>query len=139
MVNVVYVTERSVMIILPCAIVVFLARALGEKVTEPVEAALPGSAALGDPLLGAAQHGGLDAAGPLPAHLLRPDKPAGLKHLNVLDDRCKGHFQRPAELADRCLALAEPFHHEPPARIGERPEDPVGGGALVKHVLSHSP
>ena len=87
--------------------------------------------------LGRAQRGRVDGAGPGPAALLRPDQAAGLQHLNVLQDGGQRHGQRPAELADRRRACAEPLHHDPPARVGQGLEHPVQVRRLVKHALEY--
>src|ERR1017187_1012122 len=100
MVNVACVTELSVMMILLVGIVIARASGLGQVVAEPVEASLPAGPALGDPVLGSAERGRLDAAGADPASLLRTHQPACLKHLDVLDNRRQRHRQRPGQLAD---------------------------------------
>ena len=91
----------------------------------------------GDPGLGRAQRRRVDAAGPGPADLLRPDQAAGLEHLHMLDDCGQGHRERLAEFAYRRGSLAEPLHHEPPARVGQGPEDEIQIGGLVNHVLEY--
>src|SRR5712692_6713639 len=112
-------TDRSVISssVLSCA-GIGRACALLEVLAEPVELALPAGPPVRYPLLGRPHGGGLDAAGPGPADLLRPDEPACLEHMHVLHHSGKRHAQRPGELADRCWPEAEPLHHEPPARIG---------------------
>ena len=72
----------------------------------------------------------MNAAGMVPFGAFSLD----LKRWALLDDRGERHGERPAELADRRRALAEPLHHGAPAGVRERLEDPV---ELVKHVLEY--
>ena len=128
MTNVEWMADRSVMALLPLF-------GFGEKVAETVETAFPGRAALADPLLGGGERTRFDTTGSYPPDLLRPDEPARLQHLQVLDDAGERHVEWSGELADRGRSAAQAFHHRPPAGIGERLEHPVERGALVKHVL----
>src|SRR5450755_1851612 len=55
----------------------------------------------------------------------------------MLDYSGQGHGQRPAEFADRGRPLAEPFHHQAAARVGECVKHLVQVRQLVKHILEH--
>src|SRR5215469_13653826 len=110
---------------------------LRQVLAEPVEATLDHGAPAGDPVLRGAERGWVDAAGARTADLLRADQAASLQHLHVLEHRGQRHVQRPAELAHRSRAPAEPLDHEPPAGICQGLENTVQVRHIVKHILDY--
>src|SRR5581483_94053 len=113
--------------------------AFGEEGSQPVEAALPGGAALGDPALHRLQGRALDVAGAHPPLLGRTHQAARLEDLQVLQYRGHGHVQRLRQLADRGRPAAEALHHDPPRRIGQGMEDTIDWQLLVKHLIKYYP
>jgi hypothetical protein len=98
---------------------------LGEEFAKPIEAAFPGRSPPGDPVLGRPQRRRLDPAGPHPPNLPGPDKATRLEDPKVLDDRRQCHRERLGKLADRGRSTAQPLHHDPPGRVGQRLEDAI--------------
>jgi hypothetical protein len=110
---------------------------LVEVRAQPFEPVLPARAALADPLLGETQGHRLDLACAHAADLLGPDEPARLQHLQVLEHSGQRHGERLRELRHRGRSAREPLDHLAPARVGERTEHAIEGGALVRHVLKY--
>jgi hypothetical protein len=106
---------------------------VGEDLAQPIEAALPGGALPGEPVLGQLQAHRLEPAGAGPPHLLGADQPARLEHGEVLHDRREGHVQGLRQLAHRGGAEAQPLDHVPPGGITQSPEDVVDRWPLLKH------
>jgi hypothetical protein len=97
----------------------------GEDLFESTEATLPGGATLGEPLFGAAHDRWLDTAGADATDFLRSHQPAGLEHLQVLDDRRQGERQWSGELANGRWAAGEALEHVPSRGIGQGVEDAI--------------
>ncbi len=71
------------------------------------------------------------------ADLLRAHQARLFQHAQVLHGRGQRHGQRPGELGHRRGALAQPLHHRPPGGVGERAEQAVQIGRLVKHMPNY--
>src|SRR5215203_4199744 len=103
-----------------------------------IKSTLPQRLAVGDPLRGDVEPGGLDTTGSHAADFLRSDDTAALEHLEVLNHRRKGDAEGLGQVADRRRPAAEVLDEPPPCRVAERMEDLVGRH-LVKHLLKYTP
>ena len=65
-------------------------------------------------------------------------RPLASSTCEVLHHRRQRHVERPGELADRRRAAAQPLHHDPPGRVGQRLEGEIerGGGCSTSLPLS---
>src|SRR3954453_16946435 len=91
-----------------------------QYVPEPVEAALPQPTALGDPLCGDVEPGGLDTTGSHAADFLAADDTTLLKDLEVLNDRRQADAERLRQGTDRRRSLAQLLDELPARRIPQR-------------------
>ena len=112
---------------------------LGEVFAEPIKAAFPGGAPLGDPVFGGPERGSFDMAGTHAADFFGAHQAAGFEDFEVLHDRRQGHVERLSELADRSGSAAQPLDHDQSGGIRQRLEDATERCSLVKHFLKYCP
>jgi hypothetical protein len=79
----------------------------------------------------------LKAARPHSTDLLRGHQAGFFQHAKVLDDRRQGHGQWLGQLAYRCRAPDQTFHHVPPTGVGQCVEHLVQLLQTVNHLLKY--
>src|SRR5262245_9129325 len=70
-----------------------------------------------------------------PPDLLARDESGLLEDPHVLLDTGQRHAESAGQVADRCVAAAEPFEDAPAGRIGERAERRVEPGRTLNHTV----
>ena len=105
-----------------------------DKLLEPVGAAFPKGALLGQPSFDGSKRLLFDGADPHAAHLARPDPAALFQEADVLHEGRQRHVERLRQVADARRAAAQPPQHGPAGGIGKRLEDAVQLPRILLHA-----
>ena len=101
---------------------------------EPIGAALPQGALLGQPSFDGGKRLLFDSADPHATHLARPNPSALFKQTDVLHEGRQRHVERLRQLADARGAAAQPSQYGPASGIGNRLEDAVQRLRILLHA-----
>ena len=104
-----------------------------QDLAEAIETVLPGLAPGADPGLDGVEPVGLQATRPDTADLAGRHEARALEDLEVLDHRRQRHRHGSSHRCDGCRPAAELLNDPTPRGIGQRSEEAVDVGRLVKH------
>src|SRR5436190_21131700 len=126
-------SAASAAALLPAAMFLLLPLQLTQIIVQAIEALLPETAIVLQPLGGILERTRLKPAGPPLRLATARDQPGALQHLEVLGDGGQAHLKGRGQLRDRGLTCGEAGKDRAPGGIGEGREG--GAEAIERHML----
>src|SRR3954462_8580361 len=106
-----------------------------EELDEPFDASIPEALVVPQPVIGALERPGIDAAVVNASADGAFHETGFLERLDVLRGCRERHPMRGSQVADGLLALRQGLEHGPPRPVAESAEDDVESFILFNHVV----
>jgi hypothetical protein len=110
---------------------------MSEQLDEPLDARIPEALVVTEPVVGALERPGVDAAVVDASAHGAFHKASPFERLYVLRRRGERHPVWRGELADGLLALGEPLEHRPPGVVAKGTEDEVESVWTFNHIVEY--